>query len=95
MVNEREIRFAWAKKQNGPLSSQSISRMECAAGEESARDAEGRTGAAFLNDVISYGGQTLVLAAFYIGHREGEAPFTGAIALCPLYSVLGIRTTSR
>ena len=43
MVNETEIRFALAKKQNGPLSSQSISRMECAAGEELARDAEGRT----------------------------------------------------
>jgi O-antigen/teichoic acid export membrane protein len=42
---------------------------------------ERRFGAAFINDLISYGGQTLVLAGMYFGRRYWGYPFTGAMAL--------------
>ena len=42
---------------------------------------EGRYAAAFWNDVISYGGQTLALALLYAAHAWHGYPFTGAIAL--------------
>jgi O-antigen/teichoic acid export membrane protein len=42
---------------------------------------EGRFGAAFFNDVISYGGQTAVLAYLFVERRAGHIQFTGALPL--------------
>ena len=45
---------------------------------------EGRYSAAFLNDMISYGGQTLLLAALYGSWVKYGTPFTGALAFYAL-----------
>lgn len=45
---------------------------------------ERRFGAAFVNDIISYGGQTVVLAAMYCARLKWNYPFTGAMALYAL-----------
>ena len=45
---------------------------------------EGRYGAAFVNDIISYGGQTIVIVGMYAMHHYGGRPFTGAMALYAL-----------
>jgi O-antigen/teichoic acid export membrane protein len=45
---------------------------------------EGRYTAAFVNDVVSYGGQTLVLGAMYAAKLKYGSPFTGAMAFYAL-----------
>lgn len=45
---------------------------------------EGRYGDAFINDIISYGGQTLVIVGLYAASLYGGRPFTGANALYAL-----------
>jgi thymidylate kinase len=45
---------------------------------------EHRFGAAFLNDIISYGGQTVAIAALYAARVAWHHPFTGAMALYAL-----------
>jgi O-antigen/teichoic acid export membrane protein len=45
---------------------------------------EGRYADAFLNDVISYGGQTVVIAGLFASQLYGGKPFTGAMALYAL-----------
>jgi hypothetical protein len=42
---------------------------------------ENRYAAAYWNDAISYGGQTVALAALYAAHLSHGYPFTGALAL--------------
>src|SRR5439155_805329 len=42
---------------------------------------EGRYGAASFNDIISYGGQTVVLAALYVAGRSWGYTLTGSMAL--------------
>jgi O-antigen/teichoic acid export membrane protein len=41
---------------------------------------EQRYAAAFWNDLVSYGGQAVVLVALFAAFKAGRAPFTGAIA---------------
>jgi O-antigen/teichoic acid export membrane protein len=51
---------------------------------------EGRYGAAFANDMISYGGQTALLIALYALFRMGRIEFTGALALYVLAGTAAI-----
>ncbi len=45
---------------------------------------EGRFGDAFLNDIVSYGGQTIIILGMYAQHLHGGKPLTGAMALYAL-----------
>jgi O-antigen/teichoic acid export membrane protein len=45
---------------------------------------EGRYGDAFLNDVISYGGQTIIIAGLFFQQHHGGRAFNGAAALYAL-----------
>jgi O-antigen/teichoic acid export membrane protein len=53
---------------------------------------EGRYAAAFLNDMISYGGQTALLIGLYIAHRRGVIELNGAMALYTLGSTALLAT---
>src|SRR5687768_15710441 len=56
---------------------------------------EQRYARAFCNDLIGYGGQTLLLIALFASHKLHGSPFTGALALyalaaaCAFASVVG------